>query len=199
MLDRLSFASVTRTVGDAWILRVLSTGDDGPPGDAPTMVVTDPAGLSSSVTVEETTCPGVYTGVHIVDVAGRWTAQAILAPYRAYFVAEAYDVVDGSTGNELPTHEDVTAYMGPHSYTDQQVSDMLAQERAAQFNVCRVPAAYPPDLRGALLRRTQRALAMLHLALAVKETVEGESQVIVPGRDPEVRRLEAPYRKVTVG
>jgi hypothetical protein len=197
MLERLSFASVTRAVGDAWVLRVLSTTDDGQPGDAPTtMAVTDPAGLSSSVTVESTTCPGVYQGVHIIATPGRYTAVAVGSPYAVRWVAEAYDVVDG---DEMPIVDDVNTYMGAHSYTDEQVAAMLAQERAAQFARCRIPAAYPPDLRGALMRRTQRALAMLHLSLAVKETVEGESQIIVPGNDPEVRRLEAPYRKVTVG
>jgi len=40
---------------------------------------------------------------------------------------------------------------------------------------------------------------MLALALAVRETVDGESSIVVPGNDPEVRRLERPWRRRPLG
>ena len=100
---------------------------------------------------------------------------------------------------------DVTAaqtYLGGN-WTTAQVTDALAAEKAAQASRCRVPAdtdPWPADLAQALLRRVARNLALRNLPLglqtALTETAVATTRV---GADPEVRRLEAPFRKVDVG
>lgn len=86
------------------------------------------------------------------------------------------------------------------SFTDNDLLDALTVEAAAQAAACYIPDTYPDDLRGALLRRAQRNLAMRMLPLAIQQ---GDAEVGVtlapPGTDPEVRRLERPYRKLLVG
>lgn len=198
MLRTLSFTSRTVETGAAWVLRVLVTDDVGDTsGDVPTITVTEPDGTLVPVTAETTTCPGVVRGVYYPAVAGRHLAQAVHIDHgQVSWVANVMDVVPT---DEMPDVDDYRAYAGETSATDAEIQQALDQEQAAQFGVCRVPATYPADLQGALMRRVQRALAIRHLPLAVRESTDGESQIVVPGRDPEVRRLEAPYRKVTVG
>lgn len=198
MIEALSFTSRTVEVGGAWVLRVAVTDSPGVPStDAPELTITAPTGGDVTVTMDTTTCPGVYASTFFVAFEGRHTAVAAHAEHgQASFVAQAQAVTDN---DNMPSVASCNEYIGDHSWTDAEVQRCLDQERAAQFATCRVPAAYPPDLRGALHRRVQRSLAMRHLALAVKESVDGETQMVVPGRDPEVRRLEAPYRRVTVG
>lgn len=100
----------------------------------------------------------------------------------------------------LPTITDVRAYMEDAAlqWTDPELQGALNAEQAAQARVCRV-ASYSDDLREALLRRVQRNLAMRALPLAVLQGDAEAGNSIVPGRDPEVRRLEAPYRRVVLG
>jgi hypothetical protein len=197
LIDALSFTSRTVLVGGEWVLRVLIRADDfTPSGVAPTVTVTDPSGAVAAPTATSTVS-GVWRATYVPAVAGRHTA-VVSSPElgQVAFVAHASSVTDG---DDMPDVDAVNNYIGEHSFTDQQVQDTLDQETGAQFDVCRVPAAYPPALRGALLRRVQRSLAMRHLALAVRQSEDGESQIVIPGRDPEIRRLEMPYRKVTVG
>lgn len=198
MLTALSFTSRVVQKDGAWPLRVLVVDDYGvPSADVPVITVVDPAEGTSTPTVESTACPGVYVARPPVAALGRWTATAVHPDHGA--VSWVAQVVEVTPTYQMPTADDVTSYMGDHSYTDEQVTEMLRQETAAQFRVCRVPAAYPADLRGAVLRRTQRALALLALPLAVSQTVDGESQMVVPGNDPEVRRLERPWRRLAIG
>lgn len=198
MLKALSFTSVTVQNGGAWVLRVLVADETGaPPATVPTVEITTPGGAVGPFDMDATDCTGVYRLTYFTGVIGRHTAIALHPEHgAASFVAEVVDVVDTA---DLPSVESCNNYMGEHSYTDEDVADALAQERDAQYRVCRVPATYPNDLRGALHRRVQRALHMRALALAVRETTDGESQVIVPGNDPEVRRLEKPWRRLPIG
>jgi hypothetical protein len=198
VLRTLSFTSRTVETGAAWWLRVLVTDDLGDPsGDMPTFTVTEPDGTEVPVTAETTTCPGVVRAIYYPAVAGRHLAAAVHIDHGSVsWVANVLDVVPNA---EMPDVDGYRDYVGETSDSDDEITQALAQEQTAQFNACRVPATYPPDLAGALYRRTQRALAIRRLPLAVKESADGESQIVVPGRDPEVRRLEGPYRKVTVG
>jgi len=198
MLQALSFTSSRLTVGVPWVIRVLSTLDDGTPGgDVPELTVTDPAGADHVLTVEAwESVTGVWVATYVPAVPGRHLALAGADPWALYFVGEAYPVTDAAA---MPDVDACSNYMGEHSWSDAEIQDALDQETGAQFDVCRIPAAYPPALRGALLRRVQRNLAMRNLALAVKESVDGESSIVLPGRDPEVRRFEAPYRKLPIG
>lgn len=99
-----------------------------------------------------------------------------------------------------PTVVDVKAYLGTNSWTDAEIGDALDAETAAQAKVCRIPDPMPADLAEALKRRVQRNLAMRPLPLAVLQgDAEGGSSTVLPGRDPEVRRFEAPHRKLVLG
>lgn len=98
-----------------------------------------------------------------------------------------------------PVAADVAEYLGDNnSWTDEEVQAALDAESAAQRAVCRVRGVYPADLREALLRRVARNLAMRRLPLAMPQGDAAAGGAVLPGRDPEVRRLEAPYRRLTV-
>lgn len=95
------------------------------------------------------------------------------------------------------------AYMGQAaaSWTLAQFEDAFAAESKAQARKCRVPAAtattWPDDLAEALMRRVHRNLAMRNLPLSVQQ-VEGGG-IRIGSNDPEIRRLEGPFRKVRIG
>lgn len=105
----------------------------------------------------------------------------------------------------------VEAYLGPdHSWTPAQIEAAIAAEVAAQAAVVRFPAdppapaeplPYPADLLEALCRRVAHNLALraLPLGVSVDLTESAVATTRVGGTDAEVRRLEAPYRRRTVG
>ena len=103
---------------------------------------------------------------------------------------------------DLPT---VKAYLGDSSrWSDAQINSAIAAESAAQSSACRLPSTeseWPADLTEALCRRVARNLAMRALPLAVQQSMTelGPSAIRLGGSDPEVRRLEAPYRRLVVG
>ncbi|MBQ1042369.1 hypothetical protein KBX03_07605 [Micromonospora sp. C72] len=166
--------------------------------DAPAMVVTLPGGSIANVSFAQT-ARGTYRATYTVGTAGRYIARVTTSTDALDFAA----YVTGTTaGVGMPTVADVYVYLGgdgAQSWSDAERQDALDAEAAAQRAVCRVPAAYPADLRQALLRRVARNLAMRQLPLGV---LQGDAEIgggIMPGRDPEVRRLEAPYRKLVIG
>lgn len=199
MLKALSFTSRTVAVGSPWVLRALATDDTTGHATSATVVaaVTLPDGTAAPAptVTEVTNFAGVYRAAYVPTVGGRHLATLTDGVVTLHFAAMAEDVVDNAG---MPDVVDVDNYLGDHSASDAELQETLDQETAAQWRVCRVPATYPADLRGALLRRVQRALAFKGLALAVRENADGDA-VIIPGRDPEVRRLEAPFRKVVIG
>jgi hypothetical protein len=104
-----------------------------------------------------------------------------------------------------PTEDDVTEYLGEEtSWTDDDVFSAFEAEKAAQAAVCRLPGeadTWPADLVEALCRRVAHNLALRALPLGVQASI-AEAAVAttrVGGTDAEVRRLEAPHRRVTVG
>lgn len=100
------------------------------------------------------------------------------------------------------TVQDAIDYLreGGASWLAADIQDALDAETAAQRTKCRIPDPMPADLAQALKRRVQRNLAMRQLPLAVLQgDAEGGSTRILPSNDPEVRRLEAPYRRLKVG
>lgn len=107
-----------------------------------------------------------------------------------------------------PTLDDVKAYLGSdHSWTDAQLTSALLAETAAQARRCDVKVdwveywPYPDDLAEALFRRIAHNLAVRALPLGVQATVTDAAvaNAYVGGTDAEVKRLEAPYRKLVVG
>lgn len=104
----------------------------------------------------------------------------------------------------------VQAYLGADAgWTNAVVGSALATEKAAQAKACRIPQDnstppvddYPADLAEALCRRVAVNLANRSLPLGISGNVSefGGAPVRVGGQDREVRRLEAPYRRRTVG
>jgi hypothetical protein len=93
-------------------------------------------------------------------------------------------------------------YLGTEvSWSDAAISDAVAAESAAQAAVCRIPDDYPSDLMEALCRRVAHNLAVRALPLGVQATITDAAALntYVGGTDAEVRRLEAPYRKLVIG
>lgn len=95
------------------------------------------------------------------------------------------------------TLAELKAYMNTTSWTDPELVLALAAEQSAQDARCRWSSVYPVDLRLAVYRRVARHLALRSLPLAVSATESGS--LFAPHRDPEVRRLEAPYARLAVG
>lgn len=95
------------------------------------------------------------------------------------------------------TVDDMTIYLDGTSYTDEQIQEAIDAETAAQAAACRISDPMPPDLAEALKRRVMRNLAMRKLPLAVESGDAGIAYV--PGRDPEIRRLEGPHRRWVIG
>jgi hypothetical protein len=89
------------------------------------------------------------------------------------------------------------------------IDEALATETAAQLRRCTwptdpatgddLPDTDVPDLVEALKRRVQRNLAMRPLPLALVTDGGADQPVRLGGTDPEVRRLEAPFRRRVVG
>lgn len=117
----------------------------------------------------------------------------------------------------MPTPPDATAvsdYLTELGLSDRwtptQVAEALAAETAAQARRCRIlpldvegepVEPYIADLAEALKRRVAHNLALRALPLGVKAGVgdAGVAVFKVGGLDAEVRRLEAPYRKLVMG
>jgi hypothetical protein len=108
----------------------------------------------------------------------------------------------------LPTVDEVVAYLGDGANrwtsdggdTYPAIAEELEAETSAQSRMCDYGSPYPDELKLALLRRVQRALQMRSLPLAV---LQGDSDTgnasFLPSRDPEIRRREAPYRRLVGG
>lgn len=192
----VSRADSRMPLGGIWEIRWDLCGD-GLPAD-PVVAVT--VTLPSGVAVDPAPVPVYSGGVYAVRVTlpdpGRYVARVT----GDAGVVEAVAWVDPPVyGNDMPTFDDLADYMGETSWTADEMTDALTAEAAAQRGRCRIPAAYPADLRSALLRRAQRALAMRRLPLAMPTGDPDIGPQILPGNDPEVRRLEAPHRKVVFG
>jgi hypothetical protein len=102
----------------------------------------------------------------------------------------------------VPTLVEVTDYLGETSATDAEITDALAAEKTDQANRCTVPAdadPWPATLSQALKRRVARNLALRGLPIAVLQGDSESGALVLPGSDPEVRRFEAPHRRIKVG
>jgi hypothetical protein len=112
-----------------------------------------------------------------------------------------------------PSLADVKEYLGlAGSWTDEEIEAALTSETAAQARAVRfpadpvdaeglpIPAPYPADLTEALCRRVAVNLANRPLPLGISQSVSeyGGSSARVGGYDREVKRLEAPWRRLVV-
>lgn len=188
-------------VGDAWLLAVEVRDDvTGRLTDATVAAtVTRPDTTTSVLTVAREST-GFYTAPYVLAAPGRHTG---IVSVSGVVVGVAAFAIDALSVASLPTLAVVRAYLastGDTSFTDADISAVLASETAAQAIACRVPAAYPADLGEALCRRVARNLAARSVPVASFSAFEGGGTVTrVPQRDAEVARLEAPYRRLVVG
>lgn len=204
----LTAASVNRVVGEFWDLLVEVRDRCGAPiaTDVPVLTIDLPDGETDTPPVESIGGGGYYVA-HTLTMPGRHLATwTTVDNGTAVFAAYATDTVTGPGMPGLddlrgdPEDDEDEGYLGPTSWTDAEVQDALDAEAAAQRVVCEVPAAFPADLRQALLRRVARNLALRKLPLAVLrgDADAGTPDTTVPGSDPEVRRLERPYRRLVI-
>lgn len=199
-LRHLTPTSALVGVGEAWVLTVETldaTSDVLSSVVVPTAAVTNPAGVVTAPAMVEMTT-GVWSLTTTVGVAGRWVATVATPEDVASAAAYAAGV---TTAAGMPTVDDVAHYLRDASsgWSVTELTRALSAERAAQRAKCGERAAYPDDLREALMRRVARNLAMRGLPLAVNMGDADTASTILPGNDPEVRRLEAPWRKLSVG
>lgn len=105
-----------------------------------------------------------------------------------------------------PTSAVALAYLGGdgNPYTAAEAASAFAAEIKAQGRVCRQPTDpavdWEADLVEALCRRVARNLALRAIPLGLQTAVtDGAVATVKVGADPEIRRLEAPFRKLVVG
>jgi hypothetical protein len=200
----LCSTSAFLNVGAVWHVSVLTRDADGyaVDDDPPVVTVTLPDASTVPVAAENIST-GVWRALYVPATAGRFLAAAVTTALgRADFAA----IVTGVASNaSLPTFEDVRAYSGSEydlaAWEDETITETLATETLNQARMCDVPAAYPDDLREALVRRAVLNLARRrHL---VDDGATGDDTMIPPppppSRDPEVRRLEGPHRRLVMG
>lgn len=196
-LARTSGRSVS---GDTLVYEVLVTDidDDATSAATPVITVTPPTGALVHPSATNTGT-GLYQFTYLLAAAGRHIVAAAAAdPYGMATTAVYAESVVTSAG--MPNLAEVQGYLRQYSWDDVQIQDALDTEAAAQRAKLRPSALYTADVRGALKRRVARHLAMRGIPLAVLTgDGEGNGPQILPGRDPEVRRLEAPYRKIKFG
>lgn len=194
----LSSTSVDRAVGGVWdILVDVRDVDTVLVDDEPVVTITLPDASTVTPAVEAVTT-GVYRVAYVPAVAGRFTARAVTAASGSVdFAAYVHAVTEG-TG--LPTVDQYKNYVDQDfgSWTDEEIADTIEVEASAQRGVCTVGAIIPPDLRDALLRRVRVNLSRRTLPVLVTVDSDGNN-TFLPSRDPEVRRLEGPYRKLVFG
>lgn len=188
--------SSRRVVGDVWPI-VVEVADWFVRNEIPTVTVTLPDDTTTSVPVRTIT-PGCYRAAYTLTVAGRHLAAVVATDIgRADFAIQA---VAPTPAGGLPQLADANKYLGAHSFTDDDVQEALDAEMDAQADICVIPAAYPNSLRNALLRRVARNLAMHRIPLAVLQgDAEAGTSNVLPTWDPEISRLEKPYRRPLVG
>lgn len=188
-------------VGDLLVYRVEVADLDGflTSGDTPTITVTPPSGLATHPTADEQTT-GEFRFSFVPALAGR---HLVVAATGSFGLADDAVYVNSSVaGGSMPTALDVFDYLGANSnsWSEGTVQEALDAEAAAQRKACRVGATYEADLREALLRRVQRNLELRNMPVGILTTSDGDASMgIRLGRnDPEVSRLEAPYRRLIV-
>lgn len=192
-------ASVTLTEGATWAIGVTVLDADGLWSAAVTPVVTITVPDGTTDVPDVTALDAGHSAEYVVTQRGRHLAVATAAGYGLATFTAWVDVL--TLASDLPVVADWVAYTGgTTSWEAAEIQGALEAEAAAQRRRLRIPAAYTADLREALLRRVSRNLAMRALPLAVlRGDQEAGKDTVLPGRDPEVRRLEAPYVRLPVG
>lgn len=197
----LRFASNQQTsleLGQTWYFRVIAEGDA-----TVACVITTAAGGSSSPTMTYDSTCGEWQGSYVPNAAGRFIAAFTVTDtdFEQTNVLRAVAYVNAIVPEaDMPDATDVLVYLGETSVIESEATLVLAAEAAAQRARCRVSAGYSADLREALLRRCARNLAARSVPVTQFTSFEGlGTSTRVPQNDPEIARLEAPYRRLVVG
>jgi hypothetical protein len=175
-----------------------------------TVLLPDGTTLTPAATFEEVTSYDgtaviydyVYQAEVVADTSGRWVAVVTDASGATLFF-QAF-VADVSGTADFPDADELSNWLGgedAHSFTEQEMTDELAVAAAQQRRRCRIPAAFPPDLREALLRRAARLL-YLRKQYTEQARTDGDFDApptFPPGRDFTTRDLEAAFLKVSTG
>jgi hypothetical protein len=162
-----------------------------------TLVITKPD-LTTTVVTPTHDSTGKYSAVYVPVVVGPFVALwTTTVP--AITMAQRWTVETFTAGPILALAA-LKTYLGTTTFSDGELSATLATETAAQLARCRMPAIVPAELVEALKRRVQCNLARRALPLGLTgASGDGDSPAYLPGNDPEVRRLEAPWRRMVVG
>jgi hypothetical protein len=195
----VSPATTDLPVGGVWVMSVAVVDLDGLAVDvAPAVTVTLPGGTTESPVPEAVSTGGYRLAVQVL-AAGRYVARFLSAHGAADFAAYATPAVAAGGMPDLGECREYLRLDPSDTGQDVEIQNALDAESAAQRSVCRVGAVYPDDLREALLRRVARNLALRGLPLAVLQGDAESGDTILPGRDPEVKRLEGPHRRLPIG
>lgn len=163
------------------------------------ITVTLPSGSSVTPTLDNP-ATGVYQVDYVPIAVGRHVAAFVSTGPGAGAAVDVFDVV--SPTGAIVTPQDALTYLsstGDTSFSLADITSVLDAERSAQAAVCRVDD-YTPALREALFRRVARNLAARSVPVASFSSFEGgATSQRVPMRDPEITRLEGPYRRLVVG
>lgn len=199
-LTPITDTGVLLSLGGRWLLAVETRDSSGYLSGTvtPTLLVTLPDGSTSAPVFTAWTYTGAWSATYTPVQAGRHVAHAVTPEDAVDFAAYA---AGPTTASGMPNVADVARYLkgSASSWSTAELQDELDGEASAQRDRCGVPAVYPPALRKALLRRVQRALAFRAIPLAVNQGDADGGSFLLPGNDPEVRRLEGPHRKLACG
>lgn len=166
------------------------------------IAVTSPAGTVTHPATSSDDGGSTWNANIPTDAAGWWTWVWTVTGTGAQVESSRVWIDPLPAPNDVPDLAAVMKYLREFgdSWQPEDVAGALAAEAAAQRADCSIPAVYPANLGEALKRRVLRNLAMRQQPLAVLlGDAEAGSNTVLPGRDPEVRRLEAPYRPVVFG
>jgi hypothetical protein len=196
----ISSSSADVAVGGLWEVAVTVRDADGNlTGTVPDLTVTPPDGIPDAPVAMTQIAAGVFRTLVMIDAAGRWLARADADGAVADVVAWAASPTSGTGMVVLADLTGADGYLRNTSFTDAEVQDALDAEAQAQRDACTIPAVYPASLAQALKRRVMRNLAMRSLPLAVQTGDAQSGDTVLPGNDPEVRRYERRYPKLTMG
>jgi hypothetical protein len=183
-------------VGDTWDFRVSVHPRVTPVARVikPAIGDAEPEEVTVAVTGDDDT--GIYTGLYVLEAPGRYLATMSVEGIGGG--SESFTVDADPPEAARPNRNAIKTYLGQTglSYDDDQIDSALTAELAAQDAVCRI-RDYTADLAEALKRRVARNLAMHNVPLGIQADETGGTRV--GSIDPEIRRLEAPYKKRVVG
>lgn len=191
--------------GDTWVIGISATDSAGELVAATmALSVFAPSGEltgDDAVAWEATDVVGLYEASVPLTEPGRWLAVGTASGTATGRTAWSCHSHSLTSHGAMPCTGDVVKYLRKDAepYSSDDLAEALAAEAAAQRAKCRTGPVYSADLREALLRRVAVNLAKRNVTLGLVGTDSEAGASRLPTSDPEIRRLEGPYRKWPVG